>query len=137
MCIGVSPPPLSCQAPALHLQTVQATFLGNFPLLDFCDPPLKFRFFSEPPKYPSLTRSYLLKVTKFFVKSAPPPPPPLLLKIWNLVGGSTTPAKRRGDAHYDFVKKLICLCHLKANILPLPHIMHKPFRDPPKPSVIT
>ena len=48
----------------------------QFPSIGFLWPPLKFRFFSEPPKYPSLTRSYLLKVTKFFVKSAPPPSPP-------------------------------------------------------------
>ena len=34
------------------------------------EPPLKVRFFSEPPKYcfPSLTPSYLLKVTKFLGK---------------------------------------------------------------------
>ena len=32
VCIGVSPPPLSCQAPPLNLQTVQAPFLGPPPI---------------------------------------------------------------------------------------------------------
>lgn len=57
VCIGVSPPPLSCQAPALHLQTVQATFLGSFPLLDFLTPP-KIQIFQWTPKV-SILNSFL------------------------------------------------------------------------------
>ena len=56
--IGVSTPPqkhhpsLSCQAPLLNGQTVQAPFLGDPPLhIGFSQAPLKVGFFSEPPKY--------------------------------------------------------------------------------------
>ena len=64
VCIRVSTPPLSCQAPLFR----------QSPLLYISfswTPPLKVRFFSEGPKYQSfssLTPSYLLKVTKFLVK---------------------------------------------------------------------
>ena len=75
MCIGVSskiPPPLSCQASPLNLQTIQAPFLSNPPsILAFHEPFLKVGFFSEPQKsrgFSPLTQSYLQKVTKFLVE---------------------------------------------------------------------
>ena len=49
------PPPLSCQSPPLTQQTVQAHLFKQPPhphsILVFLQPPLKIRFFNEPPKY--------------------------------------------------------------------------------------
>ena len=56
----------------LNLQTVQAPFLSNPPsILVFDETSLKVEFFSETPKYQSLsflTPFYLLKVTKYLVE---------------------------------------------------------------------
>ena len=82
VCIGVSPPPpsqkhhlpLSCQAPSLNLQIVQA-LPPHFrqsppPDIGFSRNPLKIGFFHESQKYcfSFLTSSYFYTVIKFSVK---------------------------------------------------------------------
>ena len=68
-----TPPPLSCQAPPLNLQTVQTPpFLGNPPfILFFREPPSENRIFQWTPeilKFLIINPILLLKVTKFLVK---------------------------------------------------------------------
>ena len=81
VCIGVSPPPsqkhhlpLSCQAPSLNLQIVQALppncRQSPPPDIGFARNPLKIGFFHESQKYcfSFLTSSYFYTVIKFSVK---------------------------------------------------------------------
>ena len=72
-----TPPPLSCQEPPppFILQTVQAPLFSQSPPLYwfFMTSIVKIGFFCEPQKYQSfsfLTLSYLLKVTRFLVKTS-------------------------------------------------------------------
>ena len=70
---GLNPP--KKHHPPLNQQKVQAPLFrqSHRSILVLRDPPLLVRFFSEPKKYysfSSLTKSYLLKVTKFLVKSS-------------------------------------------------------------------
>ena len=72
---NTTPPPLSCQVcPPLNFQTVKAPLFRQSPLwIGFSwPPPIKVEFFSDWQKYESvssITSSYLLKATKFLVKS--------------------------------------------------------------------
>ena len=79
VCIGVSIPPQKhhplffAKPPSLNLPAVQAPLFRQCPLyigFSWSPPPLKVRFFSEPPKcysFSSLTPSYFLKVTKLLI----------------------------------------------------------------------
>ena len=71
---NTTPPPLSCQVcPPLNFQTVKAPLFRHPPLnWFFVTPPLKVEFFSDWQKYESVSSimsSYLLKATKFLVKT--------------------------------------------------------------------